>query len=76
MADQIDLSGVSAIVTGGGRGLGRVMTLSLLGAGASVTAAMHIEDDVGPLKEAATEIRAKARRRPGDTMLRMTSTPR
>ncbi len=45
MAD-IDLTGKTAIVTGGGRGLGRSMTIALTGAGANVTAAMHIADDV------------------------------
>ena len=50
MTGEIDLSGKVAIVTGGGRGLGRVMTLSLLAAGARVTAAMHIADDVDKLR--------------------------
>lgn len=42
---EIDLTGKIAIVTGGGRGLGRSMTLALTGAGASVAAAMHIAED-------------------------------
>ena len=42
----IDLSGTTAIITGGGRGLGRSMVFALAGAGANVTAAMHIEDDI------------------------------
>ncbi len=42
---DIDLTGRIAIVTGGGRGLGRSMTLALTGAGANVAAAMHIADD-------------------------------
>ena len=41
-----DLSGTTCIVTGGGRGLGRAMVLALAGAGANVTAAMHIADDI------------------------------
>ena len=41
-----DLSGTTCIVTGGGRGLGRSMVLALAGAGANVTAAMHIADDI------------------------------
>ena len=41
-----DLTGTSCIVTGGGRGLGRSMVLALAGAGANVTAAMHIADDI------------------------------
>lgn len=41
-----DLSGTRCIVTGGGRGLGRQMALALAGAGAHVTAAMHIADDI------------------------------
>ena len=47
---EIDLSGKVAIVTGGGRGLGRVMTLSLLEAGAHVCAAMHIAQDIEGLR--------------------------
>ena len=43
---DIDLSGTTAIITGGGRGLGRSMVFALAGAGANVTAAMHIEDDI------------------------------
>ena len=42
---DIDLTGKTAIVTGGGRGLGRSMTLALTGAGANVVAAMHIAED-------------------------------
>lgn len=42
---DIDLTGKTAIVTGGGRGLGRSMTLALTGAGANVAAAMHIAED-------------------------------
>jgi NAD(P)-dependent dehydrogenase (short-subunit alcohol dehydrogenase family) len=42
----IDLTGTRCIVTGGGRGLGRQMVLALAGAGADVTAAMHIADDI------------------------------
>ncbi len=42
---DIDLTGKVAIVTGGGRGLGRSMTLALTGAGASVAVAMHIAED-------------------------------
>ena len=41
-----DLSGTTCIVTGGGRGLGRSMVHALAGAGANVTAAMHIADDI------------------------------
>jgi 3-oxoacyl-[acyl-carrier protein] reductase len=43
---DIDLTGKVCIVTGGGRGLGRAMTLALVGAGARVSAAMHIAEDV------------------------------
>ncbi|MBI4291999.1 MAG: SDR family oxidoreductase [Betaproteobacteria bacterium] len=42
----IDLAGTNCIVTGGGRGLGRAMTLALAAAGANVMAAMHIDDDI------------------------------
>jgi NAD(P)-dependent dehydrogenase (short-subunit alcohol dehydrogenase family) len=40
---------VIAIVTGGGRGLGRAMTLGLARAGARVIAAAHIADDMAAL---------------------------
>ncbi len=50
------LSDKVVIVTGGGRGLGRAMTLSLAGAGARVVAAMHIADDLGPLEASAAAL--------------------
>ena len=37
---NIDLSGTTAIITGGGRGLGRSMVFALAGAGANVTLEM------------------------------------
>lgn len=43
---KTDLTGKTCIVTGGGRGLGRSMVLALASAGANVTAAMHIADDI------------------------------
>lgn len=46
------LGGKSVIVTGGGRGLGREMTLALLAAGANVTAAARSADQLGSLAEA------------------------
>ncbi len=51
-----NLSGKVVIVTGGGRGLGRAMTLALAGAGAKVVAAMHIADDLEPLEAEAAGI--------------------
>ena len=56
------LSEKVVIVTGGGRGLGRAMTLNLIGAGARVVAAMHIADDLEPLEADAAAI-------PGDGAL-------
>ncbi|MHA1108251.1 MAG: SDR family NAD(P)-dependent oxidoreductase [Alphaproteobacteria bacterium] len=47
---DISLSDKVVIITGGGRGLGRAMTLSLAAAGAKVVAAMHIADDLEPLE--------------------------
>ena len=46
----IDLTGKVAIVTGGGRGLGRAMTLALTEAGADVVVAGHIPHDLDPIK--------------------------
>jgi len=57
--DGIRLDGKVAIVTGGGRGLGRAMTLSLVQAGANVVAAAHIEDDFAGLEEACGNYRGK-----------------
>ncbi len=56
------LSGTVVIVTGGGRGLGRAMTLGLVGAGAHVLAAMHIADDLDKIEAAAAAL-------PGDGKL-------
>jgi 3-oxoacyl-[acyl-carrier protein] reductase len=56
---DIDLTGKTAIVTGGGRDLGRSMTIALTGAGANVAAAMHIADD-------ADKIAADCADLPGD----------
>ena len=61
-----DLSGTTCIVTGGGRGLGRSMVHALAGAGANVTAAMHINDDIeaetqdlpGSVRAVVADIRA------------------
>jgi len=64
MTQPIDLTGKVAIVTGGGRGLGRVMTLSLLQAGAQVSAAMHIQTDIAGLRDAAEAIGASGRLNP------------
>ena len=47
---EYDLSGRVAIVSGGGRGLGRATVLALAGAGADVVAAAHIEGDFAALQ--------------------------
>ena len=56
MAVSIDLSGKSAIVTGGGRGIGRETALLLAQAGASLTIA---DLDLASAQSVADEIKAK-----------------
>ncbi len=57
---SIDLKGKVCIVTGGGRGLGRAMTLALVEAGADVVAAGHIAED-SPMIQAAVKAVGKGR---------------
>ena len=64
MKEALDLSGKVAVVTGGGRGLGKVMTLSLLERGAAVATPMHIETDIPGLREAAKALGAEDRLHP------------
>jgi len=54
-----DLSGRRALVTGGGRGIGRAIALALAGAGADVAITSRKPEDVEPV---AAEIRAKGRK--------------
>ena len=56
---EIDLTGKIAIVTGGGRGLGRSMTLALTNAGASVAAAMHIAEDAEKISADCADLPGK-----------------
>jgi 2-deoxy-D-gluconate 3-dehydrogenase len=59
MGRQFDLSGKRAVVTGGGRGIGRAIALALAGAGADVAITSRKATDAEPV---AREIRAKERR--------------
>jgi len=60
MADiKFDLSGKVAIVTGGGRGIGRAIALGLAGAGASVTVAGRSQKEIEGVAE---EIRRLGRK--------------
>ncbi|MGQ9858228.1 MAG: SDR family NAD(P)-dependent oxidoreductase [Thermodesulfobacteriota bacterium] len=55
MADRFDLSGKVAIVTGGGKGIGRAIALGLAGSGAKVMIAARTQSEI---EAVAAEIRA------------------
>ena len=59
MALSIDLAGKKALVTGGGRGLGRAIALALAEAGADVAITARTKSQ---LADAASEIEARGRK--------------
>lgn len=58
MRESIDLTGKTAVVTGGGRGLGRAMTLGLTQAGADVVAGDIDQEPLDELRRVAIELEA------------------
>lgn len=56
---RFDLTGRAAIVTGGGRGIGKALALGLAGAGANVAVAARTASEI---EETAAEIRALGRK--------------
>jgi NAD(P)-dependent dehydrogenase (short-subunit alcohol dehydrogenase family) len=66
MTVTFDLSGKTAIVTGGGRGIGRAIALGLAGAGASVVVAGRTGDQLDEVVETIGAMGAKALAVPTD----------
>ena len=53
------LDGRTALITGGGRGIGRVLALVFAGAGANVVVASRSEDQVGAVRQEIASLGAK-----------------
>jgi NAD(P)-dependent dehydrogenase (short-subunit alcohol dehydrogenase family) len=64
--DEVDLAGRVAIVTGGGRGIGRAIAIGLASAGASIAIAARSEDQITETADHITQAGGRAVAVPAD----------